>query len=901
MDKNIFTKRNKVVKSITFELKPVGKTRETLREKGVLESDTRLKEYASEAKVVGDAFYRDFLEAFGNAQATSDKHNWRELKELFDNRKLSGEAYNTAKEHMMESLAKDATGALQQYIDAYFMYIEEGKGTCKAASAEFVDKILRTYAERETDKGFDSARMVEIFEALKGTASIMFKKHFVGWERIVSGIGAGSVAFRLMENFEIFCANANIYAELKTAFPEETAKFELENDAAKMFMESDSFGSYLSQSDINAYNEAISGRYSADGKLICRGINAVINELRQRNDNVKLRYLTKMKKQILSVDTALFKIESIQTNVELCEMLANAMDIEQRNSDALKALFDNSDAYDVEQVYVCGGRLSQLSHELFKDWSVLETAILGRARQDALDVKSKATGKLTVKLTQKEENAIKSGIVKDDYALALIDAIIADNGGAQNVFFWAKTRLADILSEIHRSRAILADDAVWNTDKKPSDISIVNIRTYLEAANELNRFLKIFMTRNLELNKDYEFYGPAEKAVDELDKLNKIYNMCRNYLTKKIDDKADRTQLCFGKASHFDQKWQNKDRKNNTFGNVDAALLEKDGNFYYIVPSAGEGKRSITLTISNTPYEGENYSYLTTTKALKLSMAVPKSTFKAPIAIANYEAGVEEPFEVPVGNGTMVVSKAMFDAYNAAAYRDSKEELVKLIDFYKEFLLLHPSYVGYDFSFLRPSEEYKNLGEFCTEVDAVTYKVERRYFDATLVDKAVEIGEMYLFLITNMDMYKEEDRCKDVTSLYFRKVMESMDAECPRILINNAPAIYHRPALIEARDVHPVGSILLNKRTKDGKYIPDDVYMNIYRYLNKQESNLSAEAKKYIDDVVYKTSDRPHIKDAHYSREMFTITLSYTINADVAKVSSAYDLNRKVRDCIRMP
>lgn len=890
MEKTIFTKRNKVVKSVTFELKPVGKTRETLSKKGVIESDCQLKEYAAEAKAVGDAFYRDFFEHFGNNM----QYDWEELKDAFDSRKES-DSYIKLKEKMIAKIAKDAAASLQEYINEYSVYVEDGKTACKPNTSAFVDTILYTYAGREKDKGFEPERMQAILKLLRRTTSTTFKRYFVGWNKIINGTGCGSCAYRTLENFEIFCLNLNAYIAFKEQYPAEAATFEMTFDANKLY----SFNGCFGQTGIDAYNEIISGKFSEDGKKLAKGINEIINELGAQNSDVKLRYLSKMKKQILTVDKALFIIESIQTNEELYELLLKAIDIEKRCTGNLSTIFREDSSYDFSRMYIGGNKLNTLSNEVFGEWDILRNAVLKRAMRSTLDKKVEKTGKAKAKLTQKEETAIINNIVKDDYAISLIDEIISDNGGASNVFLWATNMSKKLIHAVEEKRKILLADYFWHTNKKPNDDSVTNIRIYLESVTEINRFSKLFSVKNNELILDYDFYGQLNLIIEDLDKLNKVYNMTRNFLTKKNADKVERTQLCFGKTSHFEQAWQNKDLKNNTFGNTDAALLERNGRYYYLVPSAGEGKRKNKLIISDIPYDGDNYAYLTTTKALKLSMAVPRVTFKSMYALSQYNAGVEDEFAVQVGNGTMMVSKEMYENYNNATFRSSKSELIKLIDFYKDFLSLHPSYNGYDFSFLRPSEDYANLGEFCSEVDAVTYQTRKRYLDAAIVDKAVEEGELYLFMIVNQDMYKEEEQCKDVTALYFRKLMDSMNTECPKILVNNCPAIYYREPVVAPVDKHPVGSILVNKRTKDGRYIPGNVYMEICDYLNHNTKSLSEEAKPYFAEIVYRKSDRPHVKDMHYTREMFTITLSYTINADVSKVSSAYDLNKKVRSEIR--
>ena len=95
--------------------------------------------------------------------------------------------------------------------------------------------------------------------------------------------------------------------------------------------------------------------------------------------------------------------------------------------------------------------------------------------------------------------------------------------------------------------------------------------------------------------------------------------------------------------------------------------------------------------------------------------------------------------------------------------------------------------------------------------------------------------------------------------------MQSMFTGDTSIIINNSPTIYYRPQIIEAVDKHPVGSILVNKMTTDGRTIPGEIYLELCDFYNGKKDYLSAEAKAYNENVSVKESSFPHIKDAHYT------------------------------------
>lgn len=193
------------------------------------------------------------------------------------------------------------------------------------------------------------------------------------------------------------------------------------------------------------------------------------------------------------------------------------------------------------------------------------------------------------------------------------------------------------------------------SDSKPAWDDNQKIQDYLDHVIAISRMLKYFYTDLMNEKVDPIFVEELQMFDDSKDKIVKSYNMIRNYCTTKTEltAKEKRIQLCFGRPVHFEQTWNNK--QEGKFGNLDAALLEFDGLYYYIVPAA-KNKRKLNFPVTDIPQEGVNYHYLSTKKSIKLSMALPKMTFKSPAAVKKY-AETEEPFTINIGNSTMTVSK----------------------------------------------------------------------------------------------------------------------------------------------------------------------------------------------------------------------------------------------------
>lgn len=93
-----------------------------------------------------------------------------------------------------------------------------------------------------------------------------------------------------------------------------------------------------------------------------------------------------------------------------------------------------------------------------------------------------------------------------------------------------------------------------------------------------------------------------------------------------------------------------------------------------------------------------------------------------------------------------------------------------------------------------------------------------------------------MFEISSLDMYKDSSRMKNIMALRFNQIMNGMFTGDKSIIINNAPQIRYRPVVIEKKDVHPVGSRLVNKNTTDGRTIPGDVYLELCAYYNGKKT-----------------------------------------------------------------
>lgn len=874
-----YTRSNKIVRSVTFEMSPIGNTRAAIKEHGVIEEDAVRKSNAVLIKEVSDNFIREFLN--DDKLEKYDWVEWEDLCLLIDDKP----AFDAKAEKMKESIAASLSKSFDSYINRFMAANGKANGKYSWKSAGYIDEVIPMYILCHPD--YQDEKYILAAESLKHASSAMFKKYFVSYERILNGTNAGSIAYRVMENVLIFCTNSKMYKK----FAAKISGADLFAKIADITVLED----LISQNGIDFYNEMIGDLYDKDGQLIRKGFNSRINEYNSTHPDDKIPYLKKMKKQILSYVEPFFTIDKIESKEDLDNILTSVRATEESLTENLKTLFSNllsNDKFSLDRILLTSAARSTIANSLAGRWDYFENVIREKETDKLKADYFEKKNRILTKLTKKDQKKINDAVTSNISSIADLNHML-HNVSEETVENFLMKSLNKQISLKESSYSVLNNCGFMKSDSKPAWDDNQKIQDYLDHVIAISRMLKYFYTDLMNEKVDPIFVEELQMLDGSKDKIVKSYNMIQNYCTTKTEltAKEKRIQLCFGRPVHFEQTWNNK--QDGKFGNLDAALLEFDGLYYYIVPAA-KNKRKLNFPVTDIPQEGVNYHYLSTKKNIKLSMALPKMTFKSPAAVKKY-AETEEPFTINIGNSTMTVSKKMYDDYNLKTFSSSPDARIALIDYAKEFISKEFSFKCYDYSSLKPSEEYRSYGEFCNEVDSITFSTTSKYVNKDLVDNAVMDGDLYMFLITSADMYKDREKNKDITAIRFNTIMQSMFTGDTSIIINNSPIIYHRPQIIEAVDKHPVGSILVNKMTTDGRTIPGEIYLELCDFYNGKKDHLSAEAKVYNENVSVKESSFPHIKDAHYTREMFTISLSYTLNKGVSNEKLGYALNDEIR------
>ena len=884
MDFTKFQKLNSIIKTCSFEMIPIGKTRETMEKHNVIEEDAERKSNAELTKEVSVSFIREFIADY------KEDMDWKDLYDAYGEDRAR---FTDIMNQKAEKLAKRFSDSFNEYINTFLKANGINDKKSKWSDSGYVDVVLPLYVSIHPD--FSNDKYERAVASLLHCSNSLFKKYTTSYARIIAGTKKGSFADRSMENFQTACANSVMFDLISrnlSSVGSHDAFKEVFADAPLNMNE------YLSQKGISRYNEFVGASFDESGQVIRYGVNHYINEWNQTHPDERMPKMHKLKKQILSIVEPSFRIRTINDETELFGTFDNIRTAEQRYAGMLESILENmntADIYDKSGILVTSAERDSLANAITGEWSYFRRQIKeeeeNRIREEYLQKKNR----VKTKLTQKDNKQIEDALNKSIYSVADLNKMLGSDFG---------TIEEKLLDEYIRNKskkesayAQLVKTDFYDKKTIPAGDDVQRIQQYLDKVLSLTHVVRGLCADSQDPRTDFVFSDDVSSLEDDRVQIISCYNLIRNFVTKKREKtaKEKQIQLCFGRPAHFEQVWNNK--QEGKFGNVDAALLEYAGKYYYMVPAA-KNEAKLNFPVTDEPQMGECYNYLATKKAIGFAKAFAKFYIKSPEAMEGFEK-TEEPFEISVGNDTMIISRKVYEDYEAKTFRESEEAKNKLIDCAKEFLSKNLSYCIYDWSVLKEANDYVNYGEFCNEVDSIAFRVINRYVSKKLVDDAVERGNLYMFEISSLDMYKDSSRMKNIMALRFNQIMNGLFTGDKSIIINNAPQIRYRPVVIEKKDVHPVGSRLVNKNTTDGRTIPGDVYLELCAYYNGKKDSLSPEASLYNEKVSVKDSDREHIKDKHYTEEKFLITFSYTANKNVASATSGYQLNEMVRKEIR--
>lgn len=679
---------------------------------------------------------------------------------------------------------------------------------------------------------------------------------------------ATAVASRIVdENLPRFCDNALSYRKNESSYlqifdflnkkgkdlklknskfgkegePEFIPVYSTEEDKESFSIED--FVNCLSQNEIEKYNAKIANA------------NYLINLYNQnkKKEDPKLPILKILYKQIGCGEKKDF-IAEIKNNKELKISLEKAAEAGRKyftngnkTSDEISNVFDfakyvqNRENY--KGIYWSDKAFNTISSKYFANWDTLKNK-LGEAK-----VLNKNTGE------DKTDNKYKlpQAIMLADLFAVLDETKENKDWREKGAFFKAslfegeKNRAGTIEGASSPSQALLkmicedietlANNFVNNTDqilKIPEkdyekDESKKEIKSWLDNALGVNQILKYFKVKANKIKGD-PIDAKTENALDALaysdDNPIKDYDVIRNYLTQKPQDRINKLKLNFENASLAGGWDENKESDNS------CVILKDESNKQYL---------AIMKYADTTIFSQKNASLYDTdslawTKMVyKLipgaSKTLPKIFFSKkwmdketpPSDIMEiYKKGSFKKENVDFKDSSdkddsarNSKRKETIDELRKSCWVDvkrdangkirnaryvNKDKLVKFIDFFKENLKKYPSedeswneLFGFKFS---DTEKYRSIDQFYIEVDKQGYKLDFIPINKAELEKQIRDGKVYLFEIRSRDNNlangKEKTSAKNLQTIYWNAVFGKDDN---RPKLNGEAEIFYRPAL----------------------------------------------------------------------------------------------------------
>lgn len=858
-----FTKIYPLSKTLRFEAKPVGATLTNIIANGLLEQDEHRAESYVKVKQLIDEYHKSFME--------------RVLKDFrlpFDGKGANDSLYEYYTTYFTKSKSEVAK--------AQFVKIQENlrKRIAKALTSspiyatifkeELIKKDLMQFVEEAGDEQLHQLERAEALALIKEFAN--FTTYFTGFHENRANMyspeeKSTAIAYRLInENLPRFVENMEVFAkvaavpEIQEKLPELYDNFEayLNVGSVEKVFELDYYNLLLTQTQIDVYNSIIGGKTEDGGHKKVQGLNELINLYNQQHKEARLPKLKVLYKQILSDRNAIswlpeeFKSdnETLQTIRECYKELNDYV----LGEKGLKPLLESLNDYDPEGIFIRNDvQLTDISQKMFGNWNTIQNAIME-------DIKRVAPAQKRKESDEDYQNRI-AGIFKkaDSFSIRYIDECLQrlnpDNVltiegyyatlGAVNTateqkvnhfyrIFNAYTEIAQLLEVDYPKEKNLAQDKLF----------VQQIKDFMDAMKGLQHFVKPLLGKGDESGKDERFYGELTSLWMELDKVTVLYNMVRNYMTRKPYSQ-EKIKLNFENAQLLAGWDENKEKDNACI------ILRRNGSYYLAIMN----KAYRNILSKKMPSEGECYEKMVYKLLPVVNQMLPKVFFaKSRVhkfnpshrLLANYKKGTHKKG----------------DNFNIDDCRE-------LIDFFKSSIDKHEDWSKFGFRFSETSS-YEDLSGFYREVEQQGYKITFSQVSVAFIHRLVEEGKMYLFQLYNKDFSEYSKGTPNMHTLYWKALFDERNLADVVYKLNGQAEMFYRKKSIDSQlPTHPAGCPISNKNSqnpkkeslftydliKDRRYTVDKFQFHVPITMNFKSvgsDNINQQVREYLqsaDDV----------------------------------------------------
>jgi len=862
---NEFTNMYSISKTLRFKLKPIGKTFDNIKKKGLIEEDKDREKGFNNIKKIMDDYYRYFIEKCLNG-IKLEKKDLEAYQKVYEDLKKDNK-----NQKLKNKYAKNQT-ILRKEI---YNHIKSQKEFSQLFKKELITHILPEWLEK--NKRLKDKNLVNQFNNWSTYFTGFFnnRKNVFSEKEIPTSIIYRIVHVNLpkyLDNVSRFEKIKEFNLDLKTL--ENDFKDVLDNMDLNEFFSVNNFNNFLNQSGIDKFNLVIGGKSLEDNKKI-KGLNEYINEFSQKeSDKAKRKNIRKLKfavlfKQILSdSESSSFVIEKFKDKKEIFETIDVFYKEFNKYSSKIKESITKLNNCDSKNVYIKNDtNLTQISKGLFNDWNKIDGG-LRRHFENELKIK-----KLTDKQREKEldkcmkskyfslyeiEKGINSLELKDKKSI--IDYFLnfskSKNDSKVDLFENIKSKYSEF-NKIDRNKTT-------KLTEKSSENDVELIKTFLDAIMELYHFIKplhLNFKKNEDekgsnaLETDSDFYNYFNEIFDKLGEIIPLYNKVRNYVTQKPFS-TKKFKLNF-ENSTLAAGWDINKETANT-----AIILKKGTDFYLGIIDKNNTKIFLNQQNSNSSVVYEKLCYKLVSGANKM---LPKVFLS--------EKGVK----------TFKPSKEILKLYKNEEHKKgntfSIESCHKLIDYFKECM---PNYkpnpndkYGWDvFKFkFSDTKTYKDISDFYREVENQGYKIWFENIDESYLNKLVDEGKLYLFQIWNKDFSKYSKGKPNLHTMYWKELFSEENLKDVIYKLNGEAELFYREASIKRQITHPKNISIDNKNPiknkekstfnydliKNKRYSEDSFMFHCPITLNFKAKDQSKSIHKLVNKFIHDTDKKINI------------------------------------------
>lgn len=779
-----FTRIYPLQKTLRFELKPIGRTLGHIMNSGLLEQDQHRAESYVLVKEIIDDYHKAFIESVLD-----------EFKLQYDDegKKNSLEEYYTcymckSKDDTQKKLFEDIQGKLRKQIADSFSKDDRFKRLDKK---ELIKDDLVTFVSTVEERA-----LIDEFKD--------FTTYFTGFHENRKNMyspeaQSTAIAYRLIhENLPKFIDNLQVFDKVAASpvsehFAELYANFEEclnVSNIAEIFR-LDYFNVVLTQKQIEVYNKIIGGQPLDDGTKI-KGLNEYINlyNQQQKDKSERLPKLKPLFKQILSDRSVISWLpEQFQSDEEVLEAIQKAyQDLDEQvlnkkgdSGHSLRELLQNLSEYNLEKVYIKNDQqLTDVSQKVFGHWGVVSKALLEELKSEVPKKSKKETDEA---YEERLGKIIKSqGSIPMDYIDECVHKINPEEQHTIQAYFGdlgatntETTQKENLFAQIENAYAEVKDllnTPYWGKNLAQDKVNVEKIKNLLDAIKSLQHFVKPLLGDGTESEKDDKFYGEFTALWEELDKITPLYNMVRNYMTRKPYS-TEKIKLNFENSTLMNGWDLNKERDNTT------VILRKEGLYYLAIMNKKHNRVFDVKAISS---EGECYEKMEYKLLPGANKMLPKVFFS--------KSRIDE----------FAPSEQLLENYNNETHKKGAsfniQDCHALIDFFKESINKHEDWSKFDFHFSDTST-YEDLSGFYREVEQQGYKITFRNVSVDYIDSLVEEGKIYLFQIYNKDFSPYSKGAPNLHTLYWKMLFDERNLADVVYKLNGQAEVFFRKSSID--------------------------------------------------------------------------------------------------------